>query len=51
MNGNFDFNPARFFEALPYMGLGMFGIFVVIGLIICVIVLLNKITAGKKDKK
>ncbi len=44
-----EFNAMRFVENLKYMGLGMLGIFVVIGLIVTVTVILNKAT-GKKDK-
>jgi len=45
-----NFSTERFFEALPYLGKGMLGIFIVIGVIIGIIVLLNKITSKKKDK-
>lgn len=38
-----NFNPMAFVETLPYMGMGMLGIGVVIGLIIVVTMLLNKI--------
>ena len=34
-------------EALPIMGYGMLGIFVVTGVIIGVVALLNKFTSGK----
>lgn len=47
---NFNFNPAAFLESLPYMGKGMLGIFIVIGIIIGVTTLLNAVTS-KKDKK
>ena len=43
---NFTFEPMRFVENLSYMGLGMLGIFVAIGLIVLTTILLNKI----KDK-
>ena len=46
-----NFSTERFFEALPYMGKGMLGIFIVIGVIIGCIALLNKITTRKKDDK
>ena len=29
-----DFNPMRFIETLKYMGIGMLGIFIIIGIII-----------------
>ena len=38
-------------NALPIMGIGMLGIFVVTGVIITVVALLNKLTSGKKDKE
>ncbi len=43
-------NPMAFIENLPYMGFGMLGIFVVIGVIILITAMLNKITESK-DKK
>ncbi len=47
---NFNFNPSAFLDSLPYMGKGMLGIFIVIGIIIGVTTLLNAVTS-KKDKK
>ena len=44
------FKPMEFVKNLKYMGLGMLGIFVVIGLIIVTTVILNRITSGKKSK-
>ena len=44
-----QFNPMNFITNLKYMGLGMLGIFVVIGVIILVTVILNKTT--KPDEK
>ena len=38
------FRPEAFLEGLKYMGLGMLGIFVAIGIIVLVTVLLNKVT-------
>ena len=38
------FRPEAFLEGLQYMGLGMLGIFVAIGIIVLVTVLLNKVT-------
>lgn len=43
------FEPLSFVSNLKYMGLGMFGIFAVIGVIIIITSLLNKMTTGKKD--
>lgn len=42
-------NPLNFVKNLPYMGLGMIGIFIVIGVIFCVTLILNKTTESKKD--
>ena len=39
-----QFNPMNFLSNLKYMGLGMLGIFVVIGVIILLTVILNKTT-------
>ena len=44
-----NFNPMNFVDNLGYMGAGMLGIFVVIGLIACVTVLLNKIFSPKQN--
>ena len=40
---NFDVN--NFVKNLPYMGKGMLGIFIVIGLIVILTMFLNKITS------
>ncbi len=45
-----EFNPAAFVKNLSYMGVGMIGIFAVIGVIILSVVVLNKVTAPKKNK-
>jgi len=42
-----QFDPMQFVNSLKYMGLGMLGIFVVIGLIIVATVVLNRATSGK----
>ncbi len=42
-----EFNPMNFVNNLSYMGIGMLGIFVVIGIIIVATVLINKF-ANKK---
>ena len=47
--GNMTFNPMAFIENLKYMGQGMLGIFIVIGIIILAVYLLAKI--GKNDNK
>jgi len=46
-----NIDPMRFVENLKYMGLGMLGIFIVIGVIILSVVVLNKATAPKSEKK
>ena len=46
-----NFNPMNFVENVGYMGAGMLGIFVVIGLIVIATTILNKVTAPKKDKE
>ena len=43
----FSFRPDLLLEVLPIMGYGMLGIFLVTGLIIGVVALLNKLTGGK----
>ena len=45
------FNPSRFFEALPYMGLGMLGIFIVMGVIILIMTAMGKIEQSIEKKK
>ena len=45
------FNPQGFFEALPYMGLGMLGIFIVMGVIILIMTFMGKIEAYFEKKK
>ena len=42
------FNPYAFIETLPYMGKGMLGIFIVIGIIIICATILNKLTGNNK---
>lgn len=42
------FEPMNFVSNLTYMGLGMLGIFAVIGVIIIVTTLLNKATSKKE---
>lgn len=45
-----NFNPMNFVESLGYMVEGMIGIFAVIGVIVLLTMLLNKITS-KKDEQ
>lgn len=44
------FEPMNFVTNIKYMGVGMLGIFIVIGVIILSVVVLNKVTAPKKEK-
>ena len=46
-----QFRPMAFVENLNIMGVGMLGIFIVIGAIILSVVVLGKITAPKPEKK
>lgn len=43
-----NINPMNFIYNLKYMGTGMLGILIVIGVIIILTMLLNKVTAKKK---
>ena len=49
----FMFEPIRFIENLPKLGIGLVVIFVIIGIIIGVTMLLNRVFSDKKkeDKK
>ena len=47
--GNMTFNPMAFVENLKYMGQGMLGIFIVIGIIILSVYLLAKL--GNKEER
>ena len=51
MNFFENVNPMAFVNNLRYMGLGMLGIFIVMGVIILSVVVLNKATAPKPEKK
>lgn len=42
-----NINPINFLTNLKYMGTGMLGILIVIGVIILITIFLNKITAKK----
>ena len=44
-----NFNPAAFVENLKYMGVGMLGIFLVIGILIGATYLCNNLTSKKKN--
>lgn len=44
----FQFRPDYMMNVLPIMGIGMLGIFIVTGVIIAVVALLNKLTQTKE---
>lgn len=44
-----NFEPMKFIESLAYLAKGMIGILVVMGAIILATMLLNKLSAKKKD--
>jgi len=48
LGGLMDFHPESFVGSLQYLFVGMISIFLVIGVIILVTMLLNKIFSGKK---
>ena len=45
------FDPMQFVKNLRYMGLGMLGIFIVIGAIALLTMLLNRLTEQKPDEQ
>ena len=46
-----EFDPSAFLVNLKYMGAGMLGIFLVIGIIVLSVMLLNRFTAPKDPKQ
>ncbi len=44
-----QFNPMNFINNLGYMGIGMLGVFMIIGIIIGATYLISHFTKGKKD--
>ncbi|MBR2011351.1 MAG: hypothetical protein IKA06_06375 [Clostridia bacterium] len=46
-----QFNPINFIENLKYMGIGLVGVFMIIGIIIGATYAIGKFTAPKNDKK
>ncbi len=48
---NFAFHPEMFVKNLKYMGVGMLCILIVIGIIIGLTMLLERLSSGKKDGK
>ena len=47
---NLRFDPMQFIYNLKYLAIGLIGIFIVIGIIMLVTVILNKLPSGGKDK-
>ena len=45
-----NFDPMQFIYNLKYMGLGMLDILIVMGVIIAVTMILNKVTAPKENE-
>lgn len=45
---NFDWHPENAVNNLQYMGLGMLGIFVIIGIVMAITYVLNSVTGKKK---
>jgi hypothetical protein len=45
------FEPMNFIKNLGYMGTGMLGIFIVIGLIVVATMILNRVDSTPKQKK
>ncbi len=48
---NFQFEPMNFIDNLQYMGTGMLCIMIVIGVIIGIVTLLEKVTSRKSSKE
>lgn len=48
LNSIIQYSPDKMFDSLKFLGVGMLSIFAVIGVIILITVLLNKIFSGKK---
>lgn len=44
-----EFHPEGFVQQLPRMGVGMLGVFMIVGVIILATYLIAKFTRGKKD--
>lgn len=44
-----EFNPSKFVDSLYYLGTGMISIFIVIGVIILMTILINKVFKEKSE--
>ena len=47
--GNLQFKPLAFIDNLSVMGIGMLGVFLIIGIIIAATYAISKLTAQKQD--
>ena len=47
--GNLQFEPKAFIDNLSVMGIGMLGVFLIIGIIIAATYAIGKLTAQKQD--
>ena len=45
------FEPMNFVNNLKYMGVGMIGVFIIVGIIIGATYAIGKLTAGKKEEE
>ncbi len=45
----FEFNPSNFVEYLRYMGIGMLGVFMIVGIIIAATYAIGAFTKNKAD--
>ncbi len=46
-----NFNPMGFVENLKYMGIGMLGVFIIVGIIIAVTYIIGKYTGSNSDEQ
>ena len=46
---NIIFEPLKFVESLKYMGIGMLGVFMIVGIIIIATYAIAKVTSGTKN--
>ena len=49
INKTIVFEPMKFVESLKYMGIGMLGVFMIVGIIILATYAIAKFTSGKKN--
>ena len=46
-----EFNPMKFVEFLKYMGVGMLGVFIIIGIIILATYAIGKMTSNQEEEQ